>query len=648
MKSNEKSPAAATADEARELAEASREAEWSSASFAADLFLGDFRTGLVFPFPEQDPADRAAGDAFLAKLERFLVEKVDGAKHDREERVDPAVLDGLVKLGAFGMKIPKEYGGLGLSQLNYNRAVALVASHCASTAVWLSAHQSIGVPQPLRLFGTEAQKREWLPKLANGAISGFALTEPGVGSDPAAMATTAVASADGKHWILNGEKLWCTNGLESDVLVVMARTPSKVVDGRERTQVSAFLVDMKSPGIEKVHRCRFLGIRAIANGLIRFTDVRVPRENLLGGEGRGLKIALVTLNTGRLTLPAASVGVAKQCLQIARRWAAERVQWGRPVGRHESVAVRLAWIASHTFAMEAVSDYASGLAARGGRDIRLEAAIAKLFTSETSVRIADATLQIRGGRGYETEDSLAGRGETPFPVERIYRDARINTIVEGTSDVMHLFIAREALDPHLKKAGALVDAKSSGAAKMKSLGTAAAFYPGWYLTRWLPFGEGLPMGVPAELSGHLRFVQRAARRLSRSLFHAMVTTGPALERRQETLARFVDIGVDLFAIAVTVSRATSLLGRAPDDRSPVELADHFARVARRRVDAAFRGVRSNDDASGRQVAKALLGRRYGWLEEDIVTACPERDGTSAGTPSGTGRPSTRAAYTASS
>ena len=641
-------PPAATADEARELAESSREDEWSSASFAAELFLGSFRGGLVFPFPEQDAADRTAGDVFLAKLERFLVERVDGAKHDREERVDPEVIRGLVELGAFGMKIPKEYGGLGFSQLNYNRAVALVASHCASTAVWLSAHQSIGVPQPLRLFGSEEQKRHWLPKLATGAISGFALTEPGVGSDPAAMATTAEPSADGTHWILNGEKLWCTNGLDSDVLVVMARTPAKVVNGRERKQVSAFLVEMDSPGIEKVHRCRFLGIRAISNGLLRFTNVRVPRENLLGGEGRGLKIALVTLNTGRLTLPAASVGVVKQCLQIARRWAGERAQWGRPVGAHEAVAVRLAWMASHVFAMEAVSDYASGLAAKGGRDIRLEAAIAKLFTSETSVRIADATLQIRGGRGYETEESLAGRGETPFPVERIYRDARINTIVEGTSDIMHLFIAREALDPHLRKAGALVDPHASASAKMKSLATAAAFYPGWYLTRWLPFGEAIPSGVPHELAGHIRFVQEAARRLARSLFHAMVVTGPALEKRQETLSRFVEIGVELFAIAVTVSRATSLLNRAPDDRSPVELADHFARMARRRVDAAFGAVHDNDDASGRKVAKALLERRYGWLEEDIVTACPERDGTSSGAASGAARPSTKAMYTPSS
>lgn len=614
----------ATHGEARELAEDSRELEWSSASFAAELFLGNFRDDLVLDFPEQDPKDRAEGDGFLARLETFLREHVDGAAIDREAKIPAHVIEGLVKLGAFGMKIPREYGGLGFSQLNYNRAVALVASHCSSTAVWLSAHQSIGVPQPLKLFGTEEQKKKWLPKLATGAISGFALTEPEVGSDPANMATTAVLSEDGREWILNGEKLWCTNGLVADVLIVMARTPAKMVNGRERKQISAFIVEMDRPGIERVHRCHFIGLRGIENGLLRFTNVRIPRENLLGDEGRGLKIALVTLNTGRLTLPAAAAGASKQCLQISRRWAAQRVQWGAPVGKHEAVAQRLAWMASHTFAMEAVSDYASGLATQGNRDVRLEAAIAKLFCSEVSWAIADATLQIRGGRGYENEESLRGRGEIDYPVERIFRDMRINTIVEGTTDVMHLFIAREALDPHLKKAGALVEKGSSSADKQKSFFRAAAFYPGWYLSRWLPAGGSSPSHIPEALTAHLAFARNASRKLSRALFHAMILNGPALEKRQVLLARFVDIGVDLMAMAATISRAASRVKAAPDDASPIELADHFSRLARRRVDAAFRSIRSNDDRDVRPVSRGTLEGRYAWLEEGIVRAGEKR------------------------
>lgn len=614
----------ASSAQARELAEDSRETEWASASFAAELFLGNFRDDLVLDFPEQDAADRAEGDALLARLEPFLRERVDAGAIDRNGKIPDDVIKGLVELGAFGMKIPKEYGGLGLSQLNYNRAVALVASHCASTAVWISAHQSIGVPQPLKLFGTEAQKKKWLPKLATGAISGFALTEPGVGSDPANMATTAVLSDDGREWILNGEKLWCTNGLVADILVVMARTPSQMVNGRERKRISALLVEMDRPGIERVHRCQFLGLRGIENGLIRFTNVRVPRENLLGEEGRGLKIALVTLNTGRLTLPAAAAGASKQCLKISRSWAAERVQWGAPVGKHEAVASRLAWMASHTFAMEAVSDYASGLAVKGDKDVRLEAAIAKLFTSELSVAIADATLQIRAGRGYENEESLRARGEKPYPVERIMRDMRINTIVEGTTDVMHLFIAREALDPHLKKAGALVEKGSSAAAKRKSLMTAAAWYPGWYLTRWLPANPFVPAGVPSELGGHLVFARRAAKRLARSMFHAMAANGPALERRQVLLGRFVDIGTDLMAMGATISRAMSRVKAAPDDRTPVELADHFCRAARRRIEAAFRAVRDNDDKTTRPISKGTLEGKYAWLEEGILWAGEEK------------------------
>src|SRR5436190_23360342 len=270
-----------SADEAREVAEAAREQEWASPSFVRDLFLGKLRMDLIHPYPEQDPDDVARAKPFLDKLERFLREDVDSDRIDREGEIPDEVIQGLRDLGAFGIKIPREYGGLGLSQLSYMKAIELVSSVDGSLTALLSAHQSIGVPQPLKTFGTEAQKKKYFPRLAKGAISAFALTEHNVGSDPAAMETTAIPSDEGDAWILNGEKLWCTNGTKAELLVVMARTPSKMVGGTEKKQITAFIVEMDWPGVEVVYRCHFMGLKALYNGVIRFTNVRVPKENVL-------------------------------------------------------------------------------------------------------------------------------------------------------------------------------------------------------------------------------------------------------------------------------------------------------------------------------------------------------------------------------
>src|SRR4029077_19259960 len=213
------------------------------------------------------------------------------------------------------------------------RPMELVSSVDGSITALLSAHQSIGVPQPLKMFGSEDQKKRYFPRLAKGAISAFALTEPGVGSDPAAMETLATPSEDGKAWILNGEKLWCTNGTKAELMVVMARTPSKVVNGKEKRQITAFIVETAWPGVKVEHRCHFMGLKAIYNGVMRFTNVRVPNENVLWEVGKGLKLGRIALNTGRLTLPISSVAAGKRCLEISRQWAGERVQWGRPIGK---------------------------------------------------------------------------------------------------------------------------------------------------------------------------------------------------------------------------------------------------------------------------------------------------------------------------
>ena len=607
-----------SAAEARDVAEAAREAEWAAPSFVRDLFLGSLRLDLIHPYPEQDPAEVARAKPFLDQLERLL-RTVDADRIDREGEIPKEVIDALKAMGAFGIKIPREYGGLGLSQLSYMKAMELVSSVDGSLTALLSAHQSIGVPQPLKMFGTEAQKKKYLPRLAKGAVSAFALTEPNVGSDPAAMETTAVPSEDGQAWILNGEKLWCTNGTIAELLVVMARTPSKVVHGKEKRQITAFVVEANTPGVEVLHRCHFMGIKAMYNGVIRFTNVRVPKENVLWGEGKGLKLALITLNTGRLTLPIGAVAVGKRCLEIVRDWANERVQWGRKIGQHDAIAQKIGTMAANTFAMEAVANLCGAMADRGGYDIRLEAAIAKLYNSEGGWRIIDDTVQIRGGRGYETADSLRARGEKAYPVERIMRDFRINLIFEGSSEIMHLFIAREALDKHLEVAGDVVMPGKTLGQRLAGLVRAGLFYARWYPSRWLGWSFWPRYAEFGRLAPHLRYVARGARRLARGIFHSMVRFGPKLEYRQAVLFRLVDVGAELFAMAAACCRAQWLLKREPDTgRRAVELADLFCRQARGRINAKFRGLWRNEDGHTYRVAQDVLAGEHRWLEGGTV------------------------------
>jgi Acyl-CoA dehydrogenase, C-terminal domain/Acyl-CoA dehydrogenase, middle domain len=440
-----------------------------------------------------------------------------------------------------------------------------------------------------------------------------------VGSDPAALETLAVPSEDGAAWILNGEKLWCTNGTRAELIVVIARTPSKVVAGKEKRQITAFIVETAWPGVTVEHRCHFMGLKAMYNGVMRFTNVRVPKENVLWEVGKGLKLGLITLNTGRLTLPISSVAAGKRCLEIAREWAGSRVQWGRPIGQHDAIAQKIGTMAAQTFAMEAVAELCGAMADRGGYDIRLEAAIAKLYNSEGGWRIIDDTVQIRGGRGYETADSLRARGEKPVPVERIMRDFRINLIFEGSSEIMHLFIAREAVDKHLQVAGDVVLPGKSAAARLRGLARAMGFYIWWYPSRWLGWSWWPRYRAFGPLAGHLRYVERGARRLARSVFHAMLRFGPKLEFRQALLFRLVDVGAELFAMAAACTRARWLLARDPAaGRRAVELADLFCRQARARIGGKFTGLWRNDDRRTYRVAQEVLQGEHRWLERGMV------------------------------
>jgi hypothetical protein len=607
---------------ALELTEAARDTAGEKPSLASSLFMGRFDLDAVFPFPEQKAEDRDQGDAFLQRLEAFLRQKVDPDAIDRTGEIPQEVIDELGRMGAFGIKISPQYGGLGLSQTNYSRAAMLLASYDGNLTALLSAHQSIGVPQPLIMFGTEEQKRKYLPRVAKGEISAFALTEHGVGSDPATMETRAEPTPDGKHFVINGEKLWCTNGVKAGVIVVMARTPSKMVNDKEKKQITAFIVDMDTPGIEVLHRCRFMGLKALYNGVIRFTNVQVPRENILLAEGKGLKVALSTLNTGRLTLPAACVGMSKKCLQYAKDWAAKRVQWGSPIAKHAAIADKLARMAANTFAMESMTLLAASLVDRDKKaDVRLEAAMCKLWGTEMGWQIVDDTMQIRGGRGYETADSLRARGEQPIPIERFMRDCRINTIFEGSSEIMRLFLAREALDPHLKVAAAALNSQLPMGQRLKAGLKAAVFYAGWYPRQWLPSRSGASKLSPL-LRPHVRYVARASRRLARSLFHAMGRFKAKLEKQQVLLGRFVDIGTELFAMAATCSRAEHLMKTAsPEERKEIsQLADYFCASARLRIERHFDGLRHNADSKGYKLAQNLLKTDPKFLRDGIVAA----------------------------
>ncbi len=586
--------------EALAIAEEARSAEYIHPSFGAQLFMGKFSSPLLLPFPTQDENDKLEGDQIIDPLLEYLKENLDPEEVDANRTIPKHVIQELKDRGIFALKVPKEYNGLGFSQANYNRLVMAVAAYCGGTAVLISAHQSIGVPQPLKMYGTEEQKKRFFPRFREGSISAFALTEPDVGSDPAKMTAEAKLSEDGTHYILNGTKLWCTNGTLADIIVVMAKTAPK----NDRKQITAFILEMNTRGVEVTHRCEFMGLGGIYNAVLTFTDVKIPVENVLWGEGRGLALALGTINVGRLTLPAACTGGAKVCLAVAREWGKNRVQWGQPVGLHEPGREKISDIAATTLAMEAVTWLTTHWSDEGKVDIRIEAAMAKMFCTEELWRLTDVTMQLRGGRGYEKARSLKARGEPAYPVERMMRDCRINRILEGSTEIMKLFLAREALDPHIKFMK-----------KGFRWGT-VGFYLKWYLSLWIPSWKR--HGKMGALAGHFRYVDRGARKLARTIFHSMIRHGPALEKHQLLLGRLMEIGTELFVMGATCSYAQS-------KNEGVELADFFCKRSKRKIRQLYASLKDNDDRLGNKIAKDVLDDKMRWLEVGVMPIPPQTE-----------------------
>jgi hypothetical protein len=436
------------------------------------------------------------------------------------------------------------------------------------------------------------------------------------------MGSTAVPSDDGGSYVLDGVKLWTTNGVIAELVVVMALVPARTdADGTvHKGGISAFVVEMDSPGITVENRNAFMGLRGIENGVTRFHQVRVPAANRLGREGQGLKIALTTLNTGRLSIPGLCVGSGRWSLKIAREWSNARTQWGRPIGQHEAVGKKIAFIAASAFALDAVFELSAEMADAGQKDVRIEAALAKLWSTEISCRIADELVQIRGGRGFETADSLEARGERAVPAEQQLRDLRINRIFEGSSEIMKLLIAREAVDAHLAAAGDLASQDASLSDKAKAAVGASGFY-----ARWLPrlvAGAGMDprsYGDFGRLAKQLRFVERSSRRLARQTFYGMGRWQAKLEHKQAFLGRIVDIGAELFAMAACCSRAEMLLRTSPDrGASAYELAEAYCEQARVRVDEYFDQLWRNTDDGDHSLSRKVLAGDYEWLEDGVL------------------------------
>jgi alkylation response protein AidB-like acyl-CoA dehydrogenase len=569
--------------------------------YAKALFFGRVRGELLFPYPVLPPEQRQTADEAAAKVRAFADARIDHMRIDREARIPDDVVAGLADLGVYRMTIPTEYGGLGFNQQQYLKTMEVLGGHDASVAVFVNAHHSIGC-RALVLFGTKEQQSRWLPGLLDGTkLCAFALTEPEAGSDAANVRTTADPTPDGTGYVLNGVKHYITNGGIADVLTVMARTP----DGKGGSKVTAFLVSPDMPGFEVLEeRAPKCGIRGTATGKLRFTDMRVPAENVLGKVGRGLQAALTVLNYGRVTFGATCTGHAKTCLKAMAAHAKSRKQFGQPLVEFELVKKKVAFAAAHTFAMEAATTQSAAFIDRGAADYMLETAILKVFATEHLWTVVNDTLQVYGGKGYFSDQ----------PVERWMRDARINTIGEGANDVLKAFIA-------------VVGCRAPGEYLQALKDDVLGFR--WSLSK---IGQGLGVAgrlvAPALAATTPEFPVKSpslrdeARRLARRVrefgvtlprvFLRYVRSGEAgFAQAQLVHERIADVAIDLYVSSCVLARLDYLLTQPEPPADP--FADptagrYFLSLADRRMAAAFAGLSDNDDPATVAAADAALGK----------------------------------------
>jgi alkylation response protein AidB-like acyl-CoA dehydrogenase len=565
--------------------------------FAKALFFGHFNAGLVFPYPTLPVEAQNAVDQAVAKVRQFAQERIDPVAIDRAADIPRDVIDGLAALGVLGMTAPAEFGGQGFSQLGYTKIIEAIGARCSSTAVFVNAHHSIGI-RALLLFGTTEQKAKWLPDLVAGRkLAAFALTEAQAGSDAANVQTKATPTEDGSAYILNGDKRYITNAAIADVLTVMARTPAPTPQNPNESKITAFLVTPDMPGFEIVEgRMPKCGIRGTATGRLRFTNMRVPKENVLYQVGKGLRVALTVLDFGRTTFGASCTGAAKVCLQAAVKHAKSRIQFQQPIAEFELVKKKIAFAAAHTFAMEAATTQCAAFIDRGAEDYMLETAILKIFATEHLWTIINDTIQIFGGKAYFTDE----------PYERMMRDARINTIGEGANDVLKAFVA-------------VVGSRAPGM-RLDRIRKSFVKITGWaigHLWKWTPVAGNV--SIPVQHADLSRLASGLAKRVKRfGLNLPWVFKKCGTEERfiqaQYLHERMADIAIDLYVGSCVLSRLDHMLTNPPtngptkDHAAEIEAGEHFLHLAFDRIDQNARALFRNSDESTTLAANAALGR----------------------------------------
>ena len=601
-------------------------------SFMAGLYEGRPDFELLFP-PAESPEEQKAGEAYCDTIQSFLIAEVDPDEIERTAKIPDHVLKGLFKLGAFGMKIPTEYGGLGFSYKNYGRVLTLIAGWSNILALTVAVPQSIGIAMPILLFGNEDQKTYYLPRVAREDMSAFALTEPMTGSDAAHIQTEAVLDSNGEGFIVNGEKLWCTNGPIARFVTLIARVPAKRVqqdgaatwvpvrrgEGADDRVHSAFILDMSTPGVQIRQRCQFEGCRGIENGHMTFENVKVPAANVIGEIGRGLKYALTILNIGRaISIPAICLGMAKQAWQPTLDRANTRYTFQKPLADRQTQQMRMGRMAADLFAMEALAQLVWHLADQHRYDIRIEAAIAKIFCSERTIHFLKDAQIIFGGMGYETAESKRLRGVPGFGIEQLVRDADMYRIGEGATDILRPFVAREGLNPHLERARNYFDESMTGRRRVQELWKLLRFYLPWYAGQWrkraLP--SRLEMLHP-KVRPILRYVEEGSRRLARTIFRTMAIHREALRDDQGRQNRIETAGENLLTISATVWYAERQ-ERTAGLPGVWELADEIVRHAHEQFEQAVRGIARNQDRSLADLGRRAADGRYSFLSTGII------------------------------